>query len=176
MLTLVCMDWVSALCLEHRFCLAVCKFGRYPSTRSFPLLLISHGPSKVTVLSHTLTAISIAFRRLSGWVCHEAKALPGPLAVLRACVIEWLEWVGAIDNKGGNIKTWGDDMITPLLPPPPLLPLFTPLSTSPSLFLLFLFLSYPRFPCTEPVPRTSVNQKWHVTPTPQWCADKRVLE
>lgn len=128
MLTLVCMDGVSALCLEHRFCLAVCKFGRYPSTRSFPLPLISPGPSKVAVLPHTLTAISIAFRRLSGWVCHEAKALPGPLAVLRACVIEWL---GAKDNKGENIKTWGDDMITPssssflcslfLLPfPPPL--------------------------------------------------------
>lgn len=175
MLTLVCMDGVSALCLEHRFCLAVCKFGRYPSMRSFPLSLISPGPSKVAVLPHTLTAISIAFRRLSGWICHEAKALPGPLAVLRACVIEWLEWVGAKDNKGENIKTWGDDMITPpsssfLLPP------FTPLSTSPSLFLLFFFLSYPRFPCTEPVPRSTVNQKWHVTPTPQWCADKRVLE
>lgn len=118
MLTLVCMDWVSALCLEHRFCLAVCKFGRYPSTRSFPLLLISPGPSKVAVLSHTLTAISIAFRRSSDWVCHEAKALPGPLAVLRACVIEWLEWVGAKDNKGEDIKTRGDDMITPPSSPP----------------------------------------------------------
>lgn len=117
---------------------------------------------------HTLTVISIAFRHSSNWVCHGAKALPGPLAVLGACVIEWLEWVGAKDNKGENIKTRGDDMITP--------PPFTPLSTSPSLFLLFFFLSYPRFPCTEPVPRSSVNQKWHVTPTPQWCADKRVLE
>lgn len=94
------------------FFLALCKFGRYPSVRSFPLPLISPGPSKVTVLPHTLTAISIAFRHLSGWVCHEAKALPGPLAVLRACVIEWLEWVGAKDNKGENIKTWGNDMIT----------------------------------------------------------------
>ncbi len=127
MLTLVCMDGVSALCLEHRFCLAVCKFGRYPSTRSFPLSLISPGPSKVAVLPHTLTAISIAFRRLSGWVCHEAKALPGPLAVLRACVIEWLEWVGAKDNKGENIKTWGDDMITP------------PSSSFPSSFALLPF-------------------------------------
>lgn len=175
MWTLFCMDGVSALCLEHRICLAVCKFGRYPSTRSFPFSLISPGPSKVTVLSHSLTAISIAFRRLSGWVCQEAKALPGPLTVLRACVIEWLEWVGAKDNRG---KIWGDDMIAPPRSSSTLLPLFTPLSTSPSLFFsfLFFFLSYPRFSCTEPVPRSSVNQKWHVTPTPQWCADKRVLE
>ena len=127
MLTLVCMDGVSALCLERRVFFGggfVCKFGRYPSTQSFPLSLISPGPSEVAVLPHTLTAISIAFRRLSGWVCREAKALPGPLAVLGACVIEWLEWAGAKDNKGEKYKDMGRWYDNTPPSPPHTLPLF----------------------------------------------------
>lgn len=52
-LTLVYKDEACALCLKQRVCLAACKFGRYPSTRSLPLPLISlPAPFEVAVLRH----------------------------------------------------------------------------------------------------------------------------
>lgn len=147
MLTLVYMEEACALCLKQRVCLAVCKFGRYPSPRSFPLPLISPGPSEVAVLRHS-DSDQYSFQTLV-WLRR-----PSQVPSLSSGLVWLSDWSERgpqiIRGKYKDMGRWCDNTSSSPLPLPPF-------STSPSLFLLFFFLSYRRFVCTEPVPRSRVN-------------------
>lgn len=119
MLTLVYMEEARALCLKQRVCLAVCKFGRYPSTQLFPLSLISPGPSEVAVLRHS-DSDQYSFQTLV-WLRR-----PSQVPSLSSGLVWLSDWSErrATDNKGGKYKDMGRwcDNTPPLSLHPPLSP------------------------------------------------------
>lgn len=94
-LELVYMEEARTLCLKHR-----ALFG---SVQIWPLSFHAI-VSSPAYLSRPLQSCRTSTQwQWSGYLSDARlakKALPGPLTVLGACVIEWLEWVGATDNKG----------------------------------------------------------------------------
>lgn len=118
----------SALCLERRFCLAVCKFGRYPYLRDRFLSRLSlPASSKVaTLLPHTHTDTThtdsdqYSFQTLVWQSLPRSKPRPSQVPSLSSGLVwlsDWSEW-GPHIIRGENIKTrgrWYDN--TPFLLP-----------------------------------------------------------
>lgn len=167
MLTLVYMEEARALCLKQRVCLAVCKFGRYPSTRSFPLPLISPGPSEVAVLRHS-DSDQYSFQTLV-WLRR-----PSQVPSLSSGLVWLSDWSEQgpqiIRGKYKDMGRWWDN--TPSSPPP-----FTPLFHLPFTFPSVLLSVLPPICVHRACP--SQSRKLEVTcdthsPVMCWQAGTRI--
>lgn len=168
-----CAEGRSALCPKRQICLSVCKFWLLSFRAIVSFLAYLSWPLQSHPTSTHTDSDQYSFQTLV-WLSLPRSKGPPRSPILSSGLVwlsDWREWGPKIIRGGyggGGYKDmgwWYDN--TPLSPFPSHLPF-----TFPSVLLSVL----PWFSCAESVPCTGVNQKWHVTPTPQWCADKLVLE